>query len=196
MARAAPEITQLLHRWSTGDHDAEGRLFELVLPELRVLAARYLRRERSGHTLQPTALVNEAFLRLAAAKDIDWHDRGHFLALAARVMRRHLIDHARSRPDVHFLALDGLPEYVLSNHTKLELVVAVDELLDELGKEYPQRRSVVELKFFLGLTDVEAAEALNLNLHTFQREWYRARRWLFERLSTKKWNAVPNAISA
>ena len=196
MAREASEITQLLHRWSTGDHDAEARLFELVLPELRVLAARYLRRERSGHTLQPTALVNEAFLRLAAAKDIDWHDRGHFLALAARVMRRHLIDHARSRPDVHFLALDGLPEYVLSNHTKLELVVAVDELLDELGKEYPQRRSVVELKFFLGLTDVEAAEALNLNLHTFQREWYRARRWLFERLSTKKWNAVPNAISA
>ncbi len=196
MARETPEITQLLHRWSTGDHDAEGRLFELVLPELRVLAARYLRRERSGHTLQPTALVNEAFLRLAAAKDIDWHDRGHFLALAARVMRRHLIDHARSRPDVHFLALDGLPEYVLSNHTKLELVVAVDELLDELGKEFPQRRSVVELKFFLGLTDVEASEALNLNLHTFQREWYRARRWLFERLSTKKWNAAPNAISA
>jgi RNA polymerase sigma-70 factor (ECF subfamily) len=196
MARETPEITQLLHRWSTGDQDAEGRLFELVLPELRVLAARYLRRERSGHTLQPTALVNEAFLRLAAAKDIDWHDRGHFLALAARVMRRHLIDHARSRPDVHFLALDGLPEYVLSNHTKLELVVAVDELLDELGKEFPQRRSVVELKFFLGLTDVEASEALNLNLHTFQREWYRARRWLFERLSTKKWNAAPNAISA
>lgn len=196
MARETPEITQLLHRWSTGDQDAEGRLFELVLPELRVLAARYLRRERSGHTLQPTALVNEAFLRLAAAKDIDWHDRGHFLALAARVMRRHLIDHARSRPDVHFLALDGLPEYVLSNHTKLELVVAVDELLDELGKEFPQRRSVVELKFFLGLTDIEASEALNLNLHTFQREWYRARRWLFERLSTKKWNAAPNAISA
>jgi RNA polymerase sigma factor (TIGR02999 family) len=190
------EITQLLHLWRTGDYEAEAKLFELVLPELRTLAARYLRRERNGHTLQPTALVNEAFLRLAAAKDIDWHDRGHFLALAARIMRRHLIDHARSRPDVRFLALEGLPEYVLSNHTKLELVVAVDELLDELGKEYPQRRAVVELKFFLGLTDTEAAGALGLSLHTFQREWYRARRWLFERLSTKKWNAVPNAISA
>ena len=140
--------------------------------------------------------MNEAFLRLAAAKNIDWHDRGHFLALAARVMRRHLIDHARARPDVHFMALEGLPEYVLSNHTKLELVVAVDELLDELGKESPQRRAVVELKFFLGLTDNEAADALNLTLHTFQREWYRARRWLFERLSAKKWNAVSNAISA
>jgi RNA polymerase sigma factor (TIGR02999 family) len=155
-----------------------------------------MRNERSGHTLQPTALVNEAFMRLAAAKDIDWHDRGHFLALAARVMRRHLIDHARARPDVHFLALEGLPEYVLSNHTKLELVVAVDELLEELGKESPQRRSVVELKFFLGLTDTEAADALNLSLHTFQREWYRARRWLFERLSTKRWNAGPNAMRA
>jgi len=190
------EITQLLHRWRGGDLEAESRLFEAVLPELRTLAARYLRRERNGHTLQPTALVNEAFLRLAAAKNIDWHDRGHFLALAARVMRRHLIDHARARPDVHFMALEGLPEYVLSNHTKLELVVAVDELLDELGKECPQRRAVVELKFFLGLTDNEAADALNLTLHTFQREWYRARRWLFERLSAKKWNAVSNAISA
>ena len=76
------EITQLLHRWGSGDVEAENRLFEAVLPELRVLAARYLRRERNGHTLQPTALVNEAFLRLAAAKNIDWHDRGHFLALA------------------------------------------------------------------------------------------------------------------
>jgi RNA polymerase sigma-70 factor (ECF subfamily) len=194
--RDQTEITQLLHRWGNGDQEAEGRLFELVLPELRVLAARYLRRERNGHTLQPTALVNEAFLRLAAAKNIEWHDRGHFLALAARVMRRHLIDHARSRPDVHFMALEGLPEYVLSNHTKLELVVAVDELLEELGKESPQRRSVVELKFFLGLTDIEAAEAMNLSLHTLQREWYRARRWLFERLSSRKWKAVPNAMSA
>src|SRR5215813_9363686 len=103
------EFIQLLHRWRSGDVEVDNRLFEAVLPELRVLAARYLRRERNGHTLQPTALVNEAFLRLAAAKNIDWHDRGHFLALAARVMRHHLIDHARSRPDVHFMALEGLP---------------------------------------------------------------------------------------
>src|SRR5437773_991542 len=190
------EITLLLQQWQAGNSQAEAKLFELLMPDLHRIAARYFRGERNGHTLQPTALVNEAFLRLAAAKNIDWHDRGHFLALAARVMRRHLIDHARARPDVHFMALEGLPEYVLSNHTKLELVVAVDELLDELGKESPQRRAVVELKFFLGLTDNEAADALNLTLHTFQREWYRARRWLFERLSAKKWNAVSNAISA
>ena len=180
------EITQLLRRWKDGDREAEASLFELVLPQLRLLAARYLRHERSGHTLQPTALVNEAFLRLAAAKNVDWRDRGHFLALAARVMRRYLIDHARARPDVHFIAFEGIPEYVLSNRTKLALVVAVDELLNEMAKESPQRRAVVELKFFLGLTDEEAADALNLSLHTFQREWYRARRWLFERLSTKK----------
>lgn len=197
MGTEGTEITQLLRRWRSGDQDAENQLFESVLPELRAIAARYLRRERSGHTLQPTALVNEAFLRLAAAKNIDWHDRGHFLALAARVMRRHLIDHARARPDVHFLALEGLPEYVLSNHTKLELVVAIDELLNELARESQQRRLVVELKFFLGLTDQEAADALNLSLHTLQREWYRSRRWLFERLSAKTtWNAVPNAMSA
>src|SRR5436190_6900462 len=107
------EITQLLHRWRGGDLEAENRLFEAVLPEMRILAARYLRRERQGHTLQPTALVHEAFLRLAAAKNIDCEDRGHFLALAARVMRRHLIDHARARPDVHFMSLDGLLECVL-----------------------------------------------------------------------------------
>lgn len=196
MRKQSTEITQLLHRWRAGDQDAENQLFEQVLPELRAIAARYLRKERSGHTLQPTALVNEAFLRLAAAKNIDWHDRGHFLALAARVMRRHLIDHARARPDVHFMALEGLPEYVLSNHTKLELVVAIDELLNDLARESQQRRAIVELKFFLGLTDQEAADALNLSLHTLQREWYRSRRWLFEHLSTKKWNAAPNAMSA
>src|SRR5206468_12997843 len=170
-----------LQQWRTGDPGAESELFELLMPDLRKIAVRCFRRERPDHTLQPTALINEAFLRLAAAKNIDWHDRGHFFALAARIMRRYLIDHARARPDVHFMALEGLPEYVLSNHTKLELVVAVDELLDELGKECAQRRAVVELKVFLGLTDNEAADALNLTLHTFQREWYRARRWLFER---------------
>jgi RNA polymerase sigma-70 factor (ECF subfamily) len=92
------EITQLLHRWQTGDHDAESKIFELLLPEQRRIAARCFRHENAGHTLQPTALVNEAFLRLAAARNIDWQDRGHFLAMAARFMRRYLIDHARRNP--------------------------------------------------------------------------------------------------
>jgi RNA polymerase sigma factor (TIGR02999 family) len=161
------------------------------MPDLRKIAARCFRRERSDHTLQPTALVNEAFLRLATAKNIDWQNRGHFLALAARIMRRYLIDHARSRPSIEFLPMEGLPEHVLGEHTKLELAVAVDSLLDKLEHESHQQRAVVELKFFLGLTDAESADALQLTLHTFQREWYRARRWLFERLSTEPWKAVP-----
>jgi len=185
MATDATEITLLLQRWRTGDHGSESRIFELLLPELRAIAARYLRRERPEHSLQPTALVNEAFLRLAAARDIDWKDRGHFLALAARMMRRYLIDHARSRHDAQFIPWEGLPEFALSGHTNLELVLAVDTLLDELEKNFPQKRLIVELKFFLGLTDMEAAEALHLTLRTLQREWHQAREWLYERLSAK-----------
>ena len=190
MTTSPGEITQLLQRWRTGDQEAESRLFQLLMPDLRKIAGWCFRGERPGHTLQPTALVNEAFLRLAAAKNIEWRDRGHFFALAARVMRRYLIDHARSRPSVELLPMEGLPERALGKHTRLELAVAVDSLLDELERESHQRRVVVELKFFLGLTDDEAADALNLTLHTLQREWYRARRWLFERLSKEPWKAV------
>lgn len=174
----------LLQQWRAGDARAESRLFELLMPDLRRIANRYFRKERAGHTLQPTALVNEAFLRLAAAKNIDWQDRGHFFALAATIMRRYLIDHARGRPNVQFLPIEGLPEQILADHSQLELAVAVDGLLNQLEKESHQQRAVVELKFFLGLTDTEAADALGLSLHTFQREWYRARTWLFERLRT------------
>jgi RNA polymerase sigma-70 factor (ECF subfamily) len=196
MPTSPGEITLLLQRWRTGDSQAESRLFTLLMPDLRKIAVRCFRGERPDHTLQPTALINEAFLRLATAKNIDWRDRGHFFALAATIMRRYLIDHARSRPSVDFLPMDGVPEHILGKHTKLELAVAVDALLDQLEKESHQRRSVVELKFFLGLTDEESAEAMNLTLHTFQREWYRARKWLFERLSTEPWKSVPKATSA
>jgi RNA polymerase sigma-70 factor (ECF subfamily) len=153
------------------------------MPQLHRIAAACFVRERGGHTLQPTALVNEAFFRLAAAKNIDWRDRGHFLALAARVMRRYLIDHARSKPFAVFLPMEGLPERWLAERKPLEAATVLDGLLDEMEKESRQQRSIVELKFFFGLTDAEGAEALNLTLHTFQREWYRARKWLFERLT-------------
>jgi RNA polymerase sigma factor (TIGR02999 family) len=176
-------ITELLHRWEGGDRDAESRLFELLMPDLHAIAARCFRGERSGHTLQPTALVNEAFFRLARAKNIEWQDRGHFFAIASTIMRRLLIDHARGRPDAVIVPLEGLPEHLLSSSTPLEQAVAIDALLDELGKESPQQRRVVELKFSLGFTDEEAAEALNLKLRSLQREWFRARKWLFERLS-------------
>jgi RNA polymerase sigma factor (TIGR02999 family) len=179
------EITQLLQQWGTGDRQVEERLFALLMPELHQIAERCFRGERPGNSLQPTALVNEAFLRLAKSKDLHWQDRGHFLAISARVMRRYLIDHARARPDILFLPMEGLPERFLGTRTPSELVIAVDELLDDLERESPSRRALVELKFFLGSTDQETADALDITLHTMQREWYRARRWLFERLTAK-----------
>jgi len=191
MTSDSGQITQLLRRWRQGDAQAESQLFQLLLPDLRRIAGRCFRGERADHTLQPTALVNEAFLRLVNARNIDWQDRGHFLALAARIMRHYLIDHARGQPSVQFLPIDGLPEHLLGKHTPLELVVGIDGLLDELEAVSAQRRAVVELKFFLGMTDDEAADALGLSLHTLQREWYRARRWLFERLSADAWTSAP-----
>ena len=189
------EITRLLHQWHSGDRDAESRLFELLMPDLHRIAAGYFRRERPGHTLQPTALVNEGFLRLAAAKHVDWQDRGHFFVIAARIMRRCLIDHARSRPPGDFLSIEGLPASVLATHSNLEVAIAVDTLLEELAVESRRRCSVVEMKFFLGMNDEEAADALGLSLHTFQREWYRARKWLFERLSVGQWKTAPTKTS-
>jgi len=183
LAESSVGITELLRRWQTGDAEAESRLFEVLMPELHTIAARCFRKERPGHTLQPTALVNEAFFRLARAKNIEWEDRGHFFAIASMIMRRLLIDHARSRPDAKMLPLDALPERLLADATPLEQAIAVDVLLDELGKVSPQQRQVVELKFSLGLTDEEAAEALHLKLRSLQREWFRARKWLFERLT-------------
>jgi RNA polymerase sigma factor (TIGR02999 family) len=182
MGNGAGDVTQLLQQWRAGDFQAERALFELLLPDLRKIAGCCFRGERSGHTLQPTALVNEAFVRLVHGKNIEWL-RGHFSALAARIMRRFLIDHARAQPSVQFLPMEGFPERVLGRRTPLDIAITIDDLLNELEKESPQRRSVVELKFFLGMTDKEAADALNLKLHTFQREWHRARLWLFKRLT-------------
>src|SRR5436305_4180849 len=188
------EITQLLRLWRSGNQAAESKLFELLAPDLRKMARGYFRRERDGHTLQPTALVNEAFLRLATAKHLDWQDRAHFFAVSARIMRRYLVDYARAKPIAN-VPLYLIEEKPLGGQFQVELALAVDVLLDDLGKESPRRRTVVELKFFLGLTDQEAAEALNLTLHTFQREWSRARRWLFERLESKERKAEGNSAN-
>jgi len=186
VARDTGGVTELLQQWRSGDREAEAQLFELLMPELRAIAARCFRGERSGHTLQPTALVNEAFFRLARAKNIDWHDRGHFFAIASVIMRRVLIDHARGRPEAEMVPIEGLPEHLLAGYTPLEQAIAIDTLLDQLGEESPQQRRVVELKFSLGLTDEEAADALNMKLRSLQREWHRARKWLFERLTEKR----------
>jgi len=179
------EITRLLRLWQAGDRDAEAELFEMLLPQLRRLAKRQFYGERAGHTLQPTALVNEAFLRLARSKHIDWQDRSHFFAIAGRVMRRYLIDHARRRPHVDLVPMDSIPEGLLPGRSRSDLILQLDALLSKLESENPQWCKVIELKFFLGLTDEEAAQALQMSLHTLQRQWYRARHWLYDQLETK-----------
>ena len=176
------KITRLLRRWQAGDSEAEAALFELLLPQLRRMAERQFYGERAGHTLQPTALVNEAFLRLSRSKHIEWQDRSHFFAIAGRIMRRYLIDHARRRPHVDLVPMDSIPEGLLGGRSRNDLILQMGVLLDSLEKENPQWCRVVELKFFLGLTDEEAAQVLQISLHTLQRQWYRARRWLYTKL--------------
>jgi RNA polymerase sigma factor (TIGR02999 family) len=178
---ATASITQLLQQWRTGDRSAENELFAIVLPRLRQLARFLMKRERPDHTLQATELVDEVYLRLVAAQDQDWRSRQHFFAITARVMRRYLIDYARGRPHAKHVALEGLENLVPSDESKLELAVEIDRLLEELMLVQPEWCTVVELKFFLGLTDEEAADAMGLRLRTLQRMWRDARQWLFER---------------
>jgi RNA polymerase sigma factor (TIGR02999 family) len=177
------DITLLLQQWRSGNRDAESKLFQALMPELRRIADRSLRRERRGHTLQRTELVNEIFLKLDKNQTIDWQDRGHFLAIVTRMMRRYLIDYARSRPKGELLSMEGLPEGLIAGRTRLDLAVAVDEQLDELEKEFPRRCSVVVLMSYLGLSPQEAAEKLELSQRTVEREWHEGKKWLFERLS-------------
>jgi RNA polymerase sigma factor (TIGR02999 family) len=191
--RQAGEITQLLRRWGTGDREAESRLLELLSPELRKIAAHCLWHERSGSTLEPSLLVNKAFLRLVRLREVDWQDRGHFLAAAAGIMRCYVRDHGAGLAPL--CPAKVLPTCSPCQTPDWELAVLVDSLLDELDEESQQRRVIVELKFFLGLSDTEAAEALNLKLPTLQREWHRARRWLFERLPAGSWNRASTKTS-
>jgi RNA polymerase sigma factor (TIGR02999 family) len=179
------EITQLLHEWRAGSREAENRLFELVLPDLRRMAHHYMLGERRDHSLQPTELVDQIYFRLVAAKDRDWQSRGHFFAIAARTMRRYLIDYARARPDAGFVSIQGLVGRTLHEESKTELAAMVDALLGEMAEEHPEWCSIVELKFFLGLTDEETAEVMGLSVRTVQRMWQDARRWLFEKLRPK-----------
>lgn len=196
MQEGPGEITLLLKRWRSGDREAEAALFTMLMPDLRKIARHCFRGERPGHLLQPTVLVNEAFLRLVRLQKIDWADRGHFLALSARVMRRYLIDHARAQGHAKFLAMDEIPEQLLSSRAPAELAIAIDTLLEEMEKESRRRCAVVELKFFMGLTDAEAATALGLELRTLQREWQRARVWLFQRLSAESCKAASSGTNS
>jgi len=176
------DITILLQQWRDGSPEAENQLFELVLPNLRNLAHYLMKGERKDHTMQATELVNQIYVRLVAAKDRDWRSRSHFFAIAARAMRRYLIDYARGRPDAEFIALEGIDDLIPVGGARLDTALTVDRLLTELGKEKPEWCMVVEMKYFLGLNDEEASDAMGIRLRTFQRMWSDARQWLFARM--------------
>ncbi len=168
------EVTQLLIEWSNGDKAALDKLMPLIHEELRRLAHHYMSRERSGHTLQTTALVNEAYLRLVNRKNVHWQNRAHFFAIAAQSMRSILVDHARGLAyakrggGAPKIALD---EAMIVSQERAAEVVALDEVLKELAEIDPQQSRIVELRFFGGLTIEETAEVLDLSPATIKREW-------------------------
>lgn len=184
MEEASGEVTVLLHAWSGGDRNVEERLFALVLPDLHRLARRLMSGERQDHSLQATALMNEAYFKLVSARERDWENRKHFFAVAARAMRHLLIDHARGRPKGAKIALDGIEDLLRGRDAQLEVGLAINGLLDEMERNHPDWVSIIEMKFFAGFTDDEAAEALGLPLRSMQRRFGDARRWLYERLES------------
>jgi RNA polymerase sigma factor (TIGR02999 family) len=182
MSPDSGDITRLLREWRTGNQDAENELFRLVMPELRRIARYLMQRERRDHSLQATELVDQIYLRLVSAKDRDWQNRRHFFAIAARAMRRHLIDHARGHLPAAFVDWEEISQRMPADSKQMDLVLTIDGLLSELAVAEPEWSQVVEVKYFLGLTDEEAAAALGMKVRTMQRIWRNARRWLFERM--------------
>jgi RNA polymerase sigma factor (TIGR02999 family) len=185
MPEEAGDITRLLQKWRTGSRTAENELFAIVMPNLRRLAHHMMMRERKGHTLEATELVDQIYLRMVAARDRDWQNRQHFFAIAARAMRRHLIDHARGRPDAEIVALEGIENLLPADSGKLDQAITIDRLLTEMSEVKPEWCTLVEVKYFLGLNDEEAADVLGLKLRTMQRMWHEARQWLFEHIEAK-----------
>jgi RNA polymerase sigma factor (TIGR02999 family) len=182
------EIAPLLKRLREGDRDAAPQLMAVLYPELRQAAARAMRRERPGHTLQPTALVNEAFLRLSSDSTACWEDRAQFLGIAARLMRQILVDHARKRHAAkrgfgnRITMADGL---VIAEE-RLEEVIAWDEILNRLDKLDPRQGRIVELRFFGGLGVEEIAEVMGISQPTVKREWASARAWLHRQITKSR----------
>jgi RNA polymerase sigma-70 factor (ECF subfamily) len=189
-AAAAPappgEVTRLLLAWRQGDRDALERLIPLVYGELHRMAERYLRRERPGHTLQPTAIVNEAYLRLIGRQGVDWQDRAHFFAVAAQSMRRILVEHARRR-DAKKRGRDGaryLLDTVAMTEPRAVDLIALDDALAKLAGLDAELGRVVELRFFGGLTEEETAEVLSVSSRTIKRKWLAAKTFLYRELSS------------
>lgn len=181
-------VTDLLQAWSGGDRDAGERLIGLVYDELRSQAARHLRRERREHTLRPTALVHEAYLRLTAQRGTAWPSRAHFFAMAAKVMRHILVDHARRHRAAKRagswcrVSLDEADAVAVAPRADVDLL-AVEEALGELAALDPDQARVVELRFFGGLSVEETADVLGVSSATVKREWRTARAWLHHRMT-------------
>ena len=189
---AAPplqNVTQLLRAWSDGEQEALDRLIPLVYNELHRLAHRYMGRERSAHTLQSTALVHEAYERLINLKDMDWKNRAHFFAVSAQVMRRILVDYARSRRyskrggEWRQVPLNEAVAVFRDNRTD---IVALDDALQTLAGIDPRKNRVVEMRFFGGLSIKETAEVLNVSEETVLRDWRLAKVWLLRQLSREE----------
>lgn len=174
-------VTELLVQWGSGDDAALDRLIPLVHHELHQIASRHMARERADHTLQPTALVNETYLRLVDAKNVTWQDRAHFLAVCAQVMRRILVDHARARGsqkrggDAPTLTLD---EALIVTGDRRADVIALDDALNALAQFDARKSRVVELRCFGGLTVEETASVINVSPDTVMRDWKLAKAWL------------------
>jgi RNA polymerase sigma factor (TIGR02999 family) len=182
------EITRLLREARNGGAKAEQRLFELLYRELRAMAASFLAKERKDHTLQPTALVHEAFLRLGVEQNIDWQNRAHFLAVAARTMRRFLVDYARGRAAERrgggkIWKVELEPGLAPVESSLLE-ILDIDAALDRLSKIDVRQVRIVELRFFAGLSERQIAESMGLSERTIKREWQMARAWLYGQLNS------------
>lgn len=183
---SAHEVTELLQAWSAGDREALERLTPIVHAELHRIAKRYIGRERAGHTLQATALVNEAYVRLIDWKNVRWQNRAHFFGVSAQLMRRILVDFARRRPhlknmEIRHVAMDEA--FIVPAQRDADLV-ALDEALTALALIDERKARIVELRFFGGLSFEEVAEVMNLSKITIVREWNKAKVWLFRELSS------------
>ena len=186
MAAPSPqEVTRLLVDWGNGDQAALDELIPLVYDELRRLAGRYMRRESQGHTLQTSALVNEAYLRLVDQKRVQWQNRAHFFGVAAQLMRRILVDHARSRSRAKRgggVQMVSLAEQAIISKEVAD-VIALDDALKNLAEMDARKSQIVEMKFFGGLTTEEVAEVLKVTSRTVEREWRKAKAWLNRAIS-------------
>jgi RNA polymerase sigma factor (TIGR02999 family) len=185
--QAPREITQMLIELTDGNEDVVNQILPHIYDELRRLAGSYLRRERADHTLQPTALVHEAYMKLIDQKRVKWQNRAHFFGIAAQVMRRILLDHARKhqaeKRGGEFEKLPIEEEILIVSHDKSAELIALDDALQELAKLDEQKARIVELRYFGGLSIEETAEVVGVSVPTINRQWRMAKAWLFSQLS-------------